>query len=119
MGSDPSVVTRPTAKGELVISRTSHPSATCCIRVPHSETNWPIRKRRKLRWRSAANVERSRRAAARGNADAAVMAVDTHKSTQSTADSERGEGALNLPAFGDSIEEAGHPPKAPGPPFTR
>jgi len=35
--SERSACVRPTAKGELVISSTSHPSATDCIQVPMSE----------------------------------------------------------------------------------
>src|SRR6266567_4388344 len=51
--SERSACVRPTAKGELVISSTNHPSATAWIQVPMSEMPWPKKKRRKLRCESA------------------------------------------------------------------
>ena len=49
-----SAVTSPRWNGDPVSSSTSHACPTLCIHVPISETSWPLQKRRKSRWRSAA-----------------------------------------------------------------
>src|SRR5688500_16995591 len=61
MGNEPRVLTRPSTKGESVSVRTSQPWATVWIHEPHWERNWPDRKRRKFRWRSDENADRSTR----------------------------------------------------------
>src|SRR5688500_562563 len=61
MGNEPRVLTRPSTKGESVSVRTSQPWATVWIHEPHWERNWPDRKRRKYRWRSDENADRSTR----------------------------------------------------------
>src|SRR5687767_6381315 len=61
MGNEPRVLTRPSTKGESVSVSTSQPWATVWIQEPHWERNWPDRKRRKFRWRSDENADRSTR----------------------------------------------------------
>jgi hypothetical protein len=56
IGSDPSAVTSPTANGEFVNCKTSHPSPITCIQVPQREMNWPVMNNRKFRCRSAAKT---------------------------------------------------------------
>ena len=52
-GSEPDASTKPRDAAEPVCWNTSHPRAVCCRNVPLAEGNWPTKKRRKSRCRSA------------------------------------------------------------------
>jgi hypothetical protein len=58
-GIAPTKFTSPRSLAEPVSWYTSQFWAIVCIQVPTREVSWPKNQRRKLRWRSARNVEAS------------------------------------------------------------